>query len=237
MQDFLHVHTINELNQALSRQRAITRQTLVELDDLSERLLPRSLVESSDPEMEAAWTGLKMAEVALLARYASLPTLTEFDLTPGLSGLAKEGGTFGVAALMGEVVLSVVAATEPRFARVHRLVMMVLLKELDSPTPSDRDLVDTVLRFMRIELKESVKSLTEAERQALLRGLIRPLVDAMLMTTEQYGLAERPDQQGYILTTLGRRTLLHMFDSQRFIETITEAHARLRQGTAQPSMA
>jgi hypothetical protein len=226
MQDFLHIHSVNELNQALSRQRALTRQALIELDAISERLLPRSLNHASELEMEAAWLGFKREEVRLLAYYAGLPTLTEFERTPGLSGLAKPGGTFGLAALVGEVVLSIILSIEPRFARVHRLVMMLLLKELDSPTPATEDLVDTVLRFMRIELKDA--TLSESDRQALLRGLVRPLIDAMLMATEEYKMVESPDHQGYILTHLGQRTMLHMFDSQRFIETISEAHARLQ---------
>lgn len=228
MQDFLHVRTVNELNQALSRQRALTRQALVELDAISERMLPRSLAEASELEMEEAWLAFKREEIRLLERYAGMPTLTEFEQMPGLTGLAKEGGTFGVAALVGEVVLSIILSLEPQFARIHRLVLMLLLRELDSPTPADEDLVDTVLRFVTIELKDS-DTLGEATHHALRRGIVRPMVEAMLMATEEYAMVESPDHHGFILTSLGKRTMLHMFDSQRFVEAITAAHRRLQK--------
>ena len=42
-------------------------------------------------------------------------------------------------------------------------------------------------------------------------------------------MVESPDAHGYRLTPMGKRVFLHLFDVQKFIDTISTAHVRLRE--------
>jgi len=223
--DLLNINTVSELNSALSSQRTATRQALLELDAVHGQLF--SIESEEKDEMRVARILLDK-EVRLLERYSSRPSLREFQL-PYMQGFAKEGGTFGTVAIVGEVILQNICAIESRFARVHRFILMLILREIDDPSAEVVDLIDVVLRFMRIELKQELDTLPEPERQRLLRGLMRPLVEATILVLQQYRIVESPDNQGWRLTAMGRRVMLHLFDAQKFIEHIAETHLRLQQ--------
>jgi hypothetical protein len=223
--DFLNLQTVDDIKAALATQRTVTRQVLLELDGIGERELTRISSEAEDLRIANA---IRAKEVRLLERYSSRPSLREFSL-PHIRGIAKDGGTFGVAAIVGEVILGNVRAIEGRFSRVHRLILMLLLREIDNPSAVETDLVDFLLRFMRIELNESAQDIVGEDRHQLLRGLMRPLVEVMILVMQEYALLESPDNKGFRLTAMGRRVMLHLFDAQKFIESVAEAHHRLQQ--------
>ncbi len=225
MQDLLTIQSVQELNHALSHQRASTRRALSELDSIGESLIPKEVPETDEVELAAK---LRDREIQLLAQYAKLPTLGELQTSPELRDLLMSG-TFSVAAIVGEVLLASVRGIEPNFARMHRHIMLLLLKELDDPTASEVNLVEPVLRFMRLELSDTLKGLQDEERRKLVQGMMRPLVHAMLTVMTEYRLVESPDAHGYILTELGKRTFLHLVSVQQFIDAVTAAHRALQQ--------
>jgi hypothetical protein len=45
-------------------------------------------------------------ECGLLKRYAARPTLVEYERSPALKGVMEAGATFGVTAIVGEVLLA-----------------------------------------------------------------------------------------------------------------------------------
>ena len=224
MHDLLTIRSIPELQDALSQQRTFTRKVLEELDTLGAQLPDEA---SPEEEIKVA-AELKAREYHLLARYSELPTLTEFQQLPALRGMSYAGGTFGVAAVVGEVLLSTVRGIAPGFVRLHRIIMLLLLKEMDDPTSADSDLVDPVVRFMRLQMHESLSKLGEEERSKLVHETVRPLVQAMLLVLYEYGVVEIPDANGYRLTPVGKRVFLHLFDVQRFIDAVSAAHIRLQ---------
>ena len=229
--DFLNLRTVNDLNTALHRQRTTTRQVLLELDSIGERLLPQSTTE--EEELKIA-NEIRNREVRLLERYSARPSLREFQL-PYMKGVANEGGTFGVAAIVGEVLLGNIRAIETRFARVHRSMLMLLMREIDNPKSEHHDLIDFILKFMRIDLREGAVGISEGERQRVLRGLLRPLVEVMILVMQEYGILESLDNKGFRLTAMGRRVMLHLFDAQKFIDEVARTHQRLQQeGNAVP---
>ena len=59
--------------------------------------------------------------------------------------------------------------------------------------------------------------------------LIRPLAEAMITVAQHYQLVEAQGDEGYVITSFGRRVMLHLFSAQQFIEAVSEAHVRLQQ--------
>lgn len=228
--DFLSLRSAQELNTAVSRQRVITRRVLLELDRLAESLVPQEMNEEDETEIAGK---LRLGEVRLLKKYSALPTLRELQIQPHLRGVSGEEGTFGVAAIVGEVLLSSIRAIEPRFSRVHRLLLMLLMREIDNPEQEEADIIGIALRFMRIELKAELNGISEDERQRLLRALLRPLVETMILVMQEYGLVEWVEERGYRLTPVGKRVMMHLYDVQVFIDTVARAHIGL-QGEVAP---
>lgn len=81
---------------------------------------------------------------------------------------------------------------------------------------------------MRFELSQSLGAVTEEERTRLLRAMLLPLAETMLLVCGQYGLIENPDNQGWVITNLGQRVVAHLFDAYRFIDSVVAAHTRLQ---------
>jgi hypothetical protein len=146
-----------------------------------------------------------------------------------MQGFAKDGGTFGVSAIVGECILANVRGIDPRFVKAHRHLLMLILREIDNPTNGASDLVAVALKFMRIHLDEDKAPQTEEERARVLYGLMRPLVEIFLLVLEEYSVLESHENQGWTLTAIGRRVMLHLFDAEKFIEHVAEVHKNLQQ--------
>lgn len=223
------IHNVSDLNRILSAQRAMSTRAARELDRMVEEI--QSAATNNDDEYLAS--ELLKRERAIMVEYASTPTLSDFIKNPSLTGFAQWGTTFCVSLLYGELVLARIRGIETRFQRVHRILSMLIMKELDQPTPENGDLVDTALRFMQIELRQDTESLTDEERKKLLRAMVHPVVLATLTVLMHYQLVESPDDSGFLLTETGRNVLRHLFDAQTFIDEVASAHKMLQeQGAA-----
>jgi hypothetical protein len=218
----LVLNTISDLNRYLSAQRAMSRRALRELDQIIEEV--QSI--SNDAEIASI---LMSRQKDLIEKYAITPTLLEFSKNPSLDGISHWGTTFCVTVLFSEIILSHVRILEEKFVRVHRLLAMLLMKEMDSPSPGDNDLVDTAMSFIKIELRQDMECLSEAERTNLIRKMISPLVTAMLTVFVNFDLVAFKEGEGYYLTDIGRQVLYHLFDGQRFIDEVVAAHERFKK--------
>jgi hypothetical protein len=215
------IKTVSDMNRVLSAQRAMSSRALRELDAIFAHV---ALINDED-----AGETLMVMERDLIARYAKTPTLADFARNPNLALVEHWGTTFCVTALFGELVLSQVRALETRFPRVHRLMAMLLMKEMDDPTPGDGDLVDTAMRFMQIELRADFEVLSPGERDNMIRKMVKPLVLALLTVMTHFALIANPEGEGFALTETGKEVLRHLFDGQRYIDEVAEAHKLLQK--------
>lgn len=220
------IHTIKELHHILQVQRSITRQASMALDEIIQGV--QSPATDQDEEYLARITMER--ERQLLEKYARLPTLTELDREPKLATAMHSGATFGVAAVVGEVILSHIRVMAPVFIAAHRLLLMVMLAEFDKPASDDINLVQTFSRSIKAQLDEKATGpLTEAERRRLFESMLSKVAEAMVLVTSKYGLIENVNNEGWVLTGMGQRVMMHLFDAQRFIDSVAEAHRRFQR--------
>jgi hypothetical protein len=220
------IRTINELHHLLQVQRLVTRQASMALDEIFQDV--QSPATETDETYLAQITMER--ECQLLEKYARQPSLTEMERDPQLVNSFHPGATFGVASVVGEVILSHIRTMAPMFANAHRLLLMVMLSEFDKPTSDDIDLVQTFSRSIRVQLDEKqTGDLSPSERQRLLHGMLSKLAEAMVLVSNQYKLIENVNNEGWVLTPIGYRVMVHLFDAQRFIDSVADAHRRFQQ--------
>src|SRR5271166_4731554 len=149
-----------------------------------------------------------MEERKLLMKYANYPTLSEMAEEPeALMNGTKWGATFGVAILVGGLILEEVKRMQPHLEPVLRPMLMLLLDELNHPR--HKYLVEPLEKNMKITSK------TAANQAAIKRQVCTDLANAMISVGSQYGVVKK-DNGGVKLTPLGRRVFLHMADAERF---------------------
>jgi hypothetical protein len=224
MAQVLHIRTVEDLHKSILLQRSVTRKVTQELDDIIKKVVTE---ENKDDDEYLARMFMEH-EVQLLTLYATRPTLIEYERSPSLSGVMEAGATFGVTAIVGDVLLANVRILADVFPKAHRSLLLILLDEISKPSSEDVDLVETMMRSMRIELATNPDP---DEHQRLVRAMLTPLAKALLTVMLKYNLLAQPngEDEGYIVTALGQRVLLHLFAAQKFVEAVTEAHHRLQR--------
>jgi hypothetical protein len=215
----VHIRTVTDLNRVLSIQQIMARKARLELTAIADGV-PNPVTHQEEDTL-----GAKMIEAGkvLLAKYAAYPTISEFNATPGLELYMKWGETFGVSALFGDIILHHIRTMQEVFCREHRRLVTLLMKELNSPNPSD--VVNVLTKAIRVDLSDTGK--TPQEQANIVARMMSSLVEIMLLVLVEYALVEHVPQ-GYRLTPTGKRMLLHLIDVQLFIQTIMEAHKRLQ---------
>jgi len=223
MHNLLDIKTLEDLHRALQTQRSITTTVTMELDQVV-----KGVMKHADANDEAAVSRvITQREIMLLHHYAILPTLVEHSQSAQLRSAMQAGATFGVSAIVGQVLLTSIRTITPDLPRAHCALLTIALLEIGKPESDTVDLVDVFMRSMKIELDETVRTYTPAEKAAHLRSLLQPLAATILLVAQQYALITFKPSVGYNLTALGMRVLLHLTSSQIFIDTVTAAQILL----------
>lgn len=189
----------------------------------SDSLLPAG---ATDEEINAY--DFMAQEAKLLEKYANYPTLTEFKVMPHLHDGAKWGATFGVTLLVGELVFEKVKQLHPHFAPVIRQMFVVLLSELENPSPENETLLDPLEKALRFKVTtEDGGEVAEDRQRAFIRNLVHGLVESFVIVGVEYGII-LAQEAGYSITPLGKRVLLHLLDAAKFIDEMTKAHTKFQ---------
>jgi hypothetical protein len=222
-QPVVNVRTVEDLKKVLSVQRMITCQAKREL-----------LAVASDAELLQDPTNLDKKAAAfmaeerlLLEKYANNPTLTEFNLIPNLAGGTHFGATFGVTLLVGELILEQVKSMAPKFESVLRRLFLVLLMELDSPKHSY--LVEPLEKALTFKItKPDGSPVPPEERQSYVKRMVHNLAESFILVSVEYGLVEAKATDGFSITPLGKRVLLHLLDADKFVDLLVDAHKKFQ---------
>jgi hypothetical protein len=222
-QPLVPIRNIDELKKILFIQKSVTQTAVNEMTELL----------SDEGEMRSAKI-VNDAERMLIDKYASYPTLSEFAVSPNLANASKWGATFGVAVLVGSLILEEIKEMQPHFEPVLRHMFVLLLKEMAQPQHAY--LIEPLEKALIVKMKaEDGGEITEEERKAFVRRIVTQLTEAIVIVGIEYGIIQTKTD-GFTITPLGRRVLLHMLDAQRFVDEMTEAHKRFQSVKPKLSM-
>ncbi len=216
----LSIHSVDELKKILFIQKTVTDRAKAEMLSIATDGVGNP---KAAPQFIAE-------ERKLLTNYANYPTLSEMSAEPeALMNGTKWGATFGVAALVGGLILEEVKRLQPHLEPVLKNMLMLLLDELNYPR--HKYLIEPLERNMTITSKNSKENPNKAA--AIKRQVCTDVANAMLAVGTQFGIVKQRESSVQ-LTPLGKRVFLHMVDAQRFIQEISKAHIRFQK--AQPKL-
>lgn len=227
----INIYTVEDLKKILLRQKLCTRQAAEELALIASDESLQAVEEEPEAKQKEKVLAIIQGEACLLEKYAKYPTMTEFNIMPNTADLAiKWGATFGVALLIGELVLEQVKQLQGTFEAALRPLFLLLLCELNSPKHDY--MLDSLERAVKIELLDKSGAPLPLEKQtAVKRHLLRQLAEAFCLVSVSYGLMDAHEGGAYSLTQIGRRVMLHLKDIQQYISIISEAHTRFQHLT------
>ncbi len=223
MQPVAQIENIQDLYRILTLKRIISRRAGEELLEIAG---DRVLKNNAHPTDEEALAFME-EEKQLLYKYASYPTLTEWETMPSMRAGTKWGSTFGVTVLVGELVLQHVGQLHPGFPRpVLQKMLFAILGELDTPTANY--LIEPFEKMINFKIERADKrEMSDEEKSQYIRRILTEILQSFVLVLDRYGLVEA--QQGAAaITPFGKRILLHLRDARNFVDILAAAHTRFQ---------
>jgi hypothetical protein len=217
------INTVEDLYRILTLKRIISRRAHEELLNIAgDKVLQINAIPSLEDTLQFI-----SEERKLLNKYASYPSLTEWNLMPELHSGTKWGSTFGVTILVGELILENLRQLHAGFSlSILQKMFMAILGELNKP--STVYLVDSIHRMTNFNVERADgQPLDEKDKEAFVHQVLTQILESFVSISEKYGLVEEKGP-GVSITPLGQRVLLHLKDASDFVIILTEAHTRLQ---------
>lgn len=220
---------LDDLKVLLTRQKLITRQAALDLAAIVTNDSVQNIEgETEENQRDKALT-IMLAEAKLLDHYSKWPTFTEYNAMPPKKAEAmKWGATFGVAVIVGELILEQVRQVQGQFENALLPLYVILLAELADP--KHEFMIEPLELAIRMDISDkSGKKIPVETQQALKRQLVRQLAETFALVSTGYGIMGVHEGGAYSLTPTGLRVLLHLKDAQRFVLELSAAHKRFQE--------
>jgi len=217
------IKTVEDLYKILTLKRIISRRANEELLNIAGDKVLKTNVDPTDEET----IQFMLEERELLRKYASYPSLTEWNLMPEFHSGTKWGSTFGVTVLVGELILENIRQLHTGFSiSVLQKMLLAILGELNKSTASY--LIDAILKITKWNIARSDgKSLNEKDKEKFICQILISILESFVSVMDKYGLVNAKENS-LTITDLGRRVLLHMKDAQDFVDVLADVHAKLQ---------
>ena len=239
MSNIVNIQTMDELLKIMGKQKAITNKAVRELH--TEMDSTNFIYKADRTLSEGTSQEITRRIHALLFKYASMPTLSEFSKNTALEGGWVWGGSFGVAAIVGSVFLKSWSEIFPEFSKTVKSVMLKVLEEQAHQT-EDKDptpMIDRIIPGMRFVIRDQngIEILGQ-DRDKMIYDRVAGLLQLMAQVLVVYGLleideeTEKEEEPGQIaakLTPLGSRVFLHLNDVELYVTEISELYPTLKQ--------
>jgi hypothetical protein len=216
------IETVQDLYRILTLKRIISRRANDELLKIAGDRVLKSVNPTDEETLQ-----FMNEEKGLLRKYANYPTLTEWEQMPHLRIGSKWGSTFGVTILVGELVLEIVKEVHSEFpTSVLQKMLFGILGELDSPSATY--LIEPFEKMITINVERvDNREMTPEEKSQFVTRVLTHILESFMLVLEKYGLVEI-DGGVAVVTTLGRRVLMHLRDAKEFVDILSKAHSRLQ---------
>ena len=219
------IDTLEDLKKALFLQKQMTRRAHDELQTVAGDNI---LDGDPNPDPETVKKFMK-DEADLLKTYAFRLTLTEWAMGGIEAGnTAQWGATFGVALLVGELILSQVNSMHPGYGSAVKGLFVNLLTLENRLRLNGEDIseINSLIMNFNVTKADGTPIESDATKATIRKGL-QEVLHTIIATGIEYGLFEETET-GHQITKTGHRVMLHMHDIQKFVDTLAAAHARFQ---------
>jgi hypothetical protein len=165
------------------------------------------------------------AEKALLKKYANLPTLSEFASDSAYKKTHKWGSTFGVAVLVQELILEKVYKTQKQCLTSLPKMLTLILQEMTDP--KFNFLYECLEKNITYKISSDVQ-VSDEQKKTLIENLSIKFIETFMNIGKTYGICENITGAVHSITPLGSRVLLHLIDSQVFVDNVIDAHKKFQ---------
>ena len=235
MSNLLNLIAFEDLQKVLVKQRECSDKAKRELGRVTDST---TILYAPDGSFSETTTNELIRKVTnLLKSYATLPTLSEFVEKPALMNSAAWGGSFGVATVVGTVMLKTLTEFSEFPPGVVKPVFIKVLGELfeaSKGTNNETSIMERVMENLSFTIKDrnGVEIIGE-QRERIIRGKIALLLELMAKLMEDYKMIETSktsrDEVISGITSLGVRVFLHLKDIEAYVTEIEGAYKKLAE--------
>ena len=227
MEPLLKVDTLEDLQRYLLKQKDFSEKAKRELSKAADYV--PFLYASDGTLAESTSVGILKSVGNLLNNYASLPTLTEFAISPSRSDIAKWGSSFGVSVIIGTVMLKTLVEAFPEFNTSVKPIFIKVLRELymahEKPGDAqEQSMMERVMENLNFSIKDKQgREILGEQRNKIIKNRVALLLEVIAKVLEDYKLTNvtrEDDQIASSITPLGIRVYLHIVDVERYISEI-----------------
>lgn len=234
MSNLLNFNIFEDLLKTLVRQRECSEKARRELNRVTDSTVILYAPDSSFSEVTTKEITRKV--VNLLSSYATLPTLAEFREKPLLLQSAAWGGSFGVATVVGTVILKSLTEFSDFPPTIVKPVFIKVLGELHQAAKgitNETSLMERVMSNLSFSIKDREgNEILGEKRDRIIRGKVSLLLNLMAKLMVDYKMIETEEGEGEVascITNLGGRIYLHLRDVESYIIEIEEAYKELSE--------
>lgn len=235
MNNLLKPKAFEDLQKILIRQRECSDKAKRELNRVTDSTIVLYAPDGSFSETTTNEITRKVNN--LLAGYATLPTLSEFVEKPALANQAAWGGSFGVATIIGTVLLKSLAEFSEFPPNVVKPVFIKVLGELHSAahgTENEASIMERVMENLNFSIRDrNGNEILGEKRERIIKGKVILLLEIMAKLMEDYKMIETTkvsdDGISSGITPLGSRVFFHLKDTEAYIEEIEVVYRELSE--------
>jgi len=234
MSNLLKLNAFEDLQKILIRQRECSDKARRELNRVTDSTIILYAPDGSFAETTTKEITRKV--VNLLTAYATLPTLSEFSEKPSLLKSAAWGGSFGVATVVGTVILKSLAEFSQFPPSVVKPVFIKVLGELHdvaNGAGNEISIMERVMENLNFSIKDAQgNEILGDKRERIIRGKVSLLLELMAKLMSDYQMIETEIDNGEdasAITNLGSRVYFHLRDIELYILEIEVSYKELSE--------
>ena len=234
MSSLLKLNAFEDLQKILIKQRECSDRAKRELNRVTDST---TVIYAPDGSFAESTTNEITRKVCnLLKSYATLPTLTEFVEKPALMNSASWGGSFGVATVIGTVILRSLSEFSEFPPGVVKPVFIKVLGELHEAAKgigNETSIMERVMENLNFSIRDrNGNEILGEKRDRIIKGKVILLLEIMARLMEDYKMIETSKVDNEVasgITPLGSRIYFHLRDIETYIEEIEVVYRQLSE--------
>lgn len=236
MSSLLKLNAFEDLQKLLIRQKECSEKAKRELNRVTDSTVILYAPDGSFSETTTNEITRKVSN--LLTNYATLPTLSEFVEKPSLMQSASWGGSFGVATIVGTVILKSLSEFSEFPPNVVKPVFIKVLGELyaaSQGSTEETSIMERVMENLNFSIRDrDGNEILGDKRDRIIKGKVALLLEIMSKLMEDYKMIVSSREEGgtsasSAITPMGSRIYLHLRDIESYLSEIEVVYRQLSE--------